>query len=194
MAPESGAKKRRRQQEHKLIESQRGSMFKFLKSNTSTSSNPDELALVVVWEQNNVDVEDDVDTEDNVQVNADSDNVSDHHDKSASVDDEPVSVSVDIYDPVNWATLGNKERDMLVEKGPIREENITFPLNAKMRHFSYSHYSRQMSNGEVRDRRWLVYSRSVAKVFCFSCKLFNPINCNGEVHCYFYMNIVVGYT
>jgi hypothetical protein len=84
-------------------------MFKFLKSNASTSSNPDELALVVVEEQNNVDVEDDVGTEDDVQVNADSDNVADHHDKSASVDDEPVPVCVDIYDPANWAALGNKE-------------------------------------------------------------------------------------
>ncbi|XP_047051748.1 uncharacterized protein LOC124657206 [Lolium rigidum] len=123
-------------------------MFKFLKSNASTSSNPDELALVAVGEQNKVDVEDDVGTEDDVQVNADSDNVTDHHDKSASVDDEPVPVSVDIYDPVNWATLGNKERDMLVEKGPIIEENITFRSYAKKRHLSYSHYTRQMSNGE----------------------------------------------
>ncbi|KAM0886901.1 hypothetical protein ACQ4PT_029373 [Festuca glaucescens] len=81
-------------------------------SNASTSSNPDELALVVVEEQNNVDVEDDAGTEDDIHVNADSDNVSDHHDKSASVDDEPVPVNVDFYDPANWATLGNKERDM----------------------------------------------------------------------------------
>jgi hypothetical protein len=35
-------------------------MFKLLKSSASTSSNPDELALVVVGEENNVDVEDDV--------------------------------------------------------------------------------------------------------------------------------------
>jgi hypothetical protein len=75
-------------------------MFKFLKSNASTSSNPDELALVVGG-HTNVDVEDDVGTEDGVHVNADSDNVSDHHDKSASADDEPVPVSVDIYDPTN---------------------------------------------------------------------------------------------
>jgi hypothetical protein len=103
-----------------------------------------------VGEQNNVDVKNDVGTEDDVQVNADSDNVTDHHDKSASVDDEPVPVSVDIYDPTNWASFGNKERDMLVEKGPMREKNITFRSDAKKRHFSYSHYTRQMSNGEVR--------------------------------------------
>jgi hypothetical protein len=115
MVPESGAKKRKRKhEEHKLIESQRGSMFKFFKSNTSTSTNLDELALVVVGEQNNVDVEDDVCTKDEVHANTDSDNVSDHHDKSASVDDEPVPIGVDIYDPTNWDTLGNNERDMLV--------------------------------------------------------------------------------
>jgi hypothetical protein len=44
MTPEFGAKKRkRRDQEQKLIESQRGSFHKFFKSNTSTSRNPDDL-------------------------------------------------------------------------------------------------------------------------------------------------------
>jgi hypothetical protein len=153
MPPESGAKKRRRrQQEQKLIESQRESFHNFLKSNTGTSRNPDELALVVVGEQNNVDPEDNVGTEEDVHINADDDNVSNHDHESANVDDEPEPVSVDIYNPANWGTLDNKARDILVEKGPIREENITFPLKGKRR-FSYSHYSRYMSNGEIRDRK-----------------------------------------
>ena len=51
MKPLSGAAKRKRAKEkEKLIDLQRGSIHKFLKSNTSTSKNPYELTLVLVGE------------------------------------------------------------------------------------------------------------------------------------------------
>ena len=106
-----------------------GSLFKYYKSDTSTPRNPDELAIVLASDRTNGNSEDDGDTpiEGNADVNMDDTNVSDHEPifnscavEYTSVDEEPVSV--DIYDPSNWGNLDNKARDILVEKGPKREE------------------------------------------------------------------------
>ncbi|XP_026396830.1 zinc finger MYM-type protein 1-like [Papaver somniferum] len=62
--------------------------------------------------------------------------------------------------------------DFLIENGPRRVEDYVFPYDKFREHFSRKHYTRKMTNGEKQDRRWLVYSTSLNKVFCFCCKLF----------------------
>lgn len=76
------------------------------------------------------------------------------------------------FDPRVWDGLDAKMKDILVEKGPIREvePNFDFPVDAIGRHFPYDYFTRKLRNGDLIDRKWLVYSKKPNKVFC--CKLF----------------------
>ena len=98
--------------------------------------------------------------------------------KNTSVDEESVC-HMDIYDSRNWDNLDNKARDILVKKAPIREDNIVFSLDDNLMHFVYSHYQRKMSNGELCDRKWLVYSKHLDKCICY--KIFNSTKCNSSL-------------
>jgi hypothetical protein len=55
--------------------------------------------------------------------------------ENTSLDEEHVC-RLDIYDPGYWDNLDNKARDILVEKGRIREDNIVFPFDDNLRNFS----------------------------------------------------------
>ncbi|XP_026438769.1 zinc finger MYM-type protein 1-like isoform X2 [Papaver somniferum] len=88
---------------------------------------------------------------------------------------------IDMFDPANWNTIDKKLVDFLVEKGPMRIDNIKFPRDSKGDHFSSTYYFRRMSNFEKQERRWLVYSTSLDKVFFFCCKLFKKRETNYQL-------------
>lgn len=91
------------------------------------------------------------------------------------------SLTLNIYDPRVWDGLNSKMRDLLVEKGPIRENNINFPKDKCNRGFSTYYFDQKLRNGELVDRKWLVYSKELNKVFCFCCKVVKKIRAKSNL-------------
>lgn len=112
-------KKKRRADE--LLESQRGAIENFVikKVDTSKQEPNENLESSKVGNENLEDL-----NVENVVLNED-ENVP----NLSNIEDEPSHPFKDIYDPRNWDNLNNNERDILVEKGHIREMNLTFPLD-----------------------------------------------------------------
>jgi hypothetical protein len=74
------------------------------------------------------------------------------------INDVSNSIVSNIYDPGQWENIDTKLRDLLVEYGLIRDNNINFFKDENPKHFSITLYVRKLSNGENNDRKWLVYS------------------------------------
>ena len=55
--------------------------------------------------------------------------------ENLGIDEEELILPLDFYDPRNWDNLDKKARDLLVEKGPIREMNLVFPKDNTSWHF-----------------------------------------------------------
>jgi hypothetical protein len=72
----------------------------------------------------------------------------------------------------NEKNIDTKLRDLLIENGLICI-NIDFPKTENSGYFSSTYYIQKLSNGEQHNRKWLVYSTELDRVFCFCCKLFN---------------------
>ncbi|XP_074346981.1 uncharacterized protein LOC141685794, partial [Apium graveolens] len=69
-------------------------------------------------------------------------------------DQEQEIAYVNVYDPSSWTNLDNKTRDIIIEKGSVRESNLDYPLDDNNRHFSYTYFSRKLNNGEISERKW----------------------------------------
>ncbi|KAK9740773.1 hypothetical protein RND81_03G059100 [Saponaria officinalis] len=99
-----------------------------------------------------------------VSIDDNEDNV---ENESNLPNDEPniSNTLIDIYDPMNWTNLDNKTRDIIT----------TFSKYTKLIFISKYTELTKMNNVEISDRKWLVYSKHVDKVFYFCCKLFKSI-------------------
>lgn len=79
-------------------------------------------------------------------------------------------------DPGMWTfPITDSQRHDIVQSGPTQQLNNSdedYPKDDDHRHFSNFHFSRKLINGETQHRRWLVYSNSQNKIFCFPCRLF----------------------
>ena len=91
--------------------------------------------------------------------------------EEASVNMLDLEKDVDVnYDPGLWGIINNTKRVMLVKEGLIKilKENNEFQKEPnRSRYFSSKLYTCDRPNGEKQERKWLVYSNGLDRVFCF---------------------------
>ncbi|KAG5890874.1 hypothetical protein JTB14_002817 [Gonioctena quinquepunctata] len=68
--------------------------------------------------------------------------------------------------------LTDKDRKILVEQGPFRENSAKYRIDAEGKKFSDKYYTRTLANSEEIKRDWPVYSSRSDSVYCFCFKLF----------------------
>ncbi|XP_058741791.1 uncharacterized protein LOC131614186 [Vicia villosa] len=180
-----------------LVKSQAGALDKFLTkepqvSNENVDNIEVEILDSVTIENDNLDgvaIENDNldsvpienDNLDNIPIENDSlDNMliveevnNDDDDNLEEVNNDDDNIDYDIFDPRNWDRLQPQLIDLLVVKGPKRDNSISKgPKDSLNRRFTANLYTRALANGEMCDRDWLVYSKELDRLFCFCCKVF----------------------
>jgi hypothetical protein len=85
-----------------------------------------------------------------------------------------------LSDPAKWPTvLCQCLQNEIVLQGPTNcpADLKCVPVGENGRHFSATFFDKCLPNGETVARKWLMYSPSVEKVFCYCCKLFGGDRC-----------------
>ncbi|XP_060959309.1 uncharacterized protein LOC115720250 [Cannabis sativa] len=168
----SGALKRKEKSKKKvLLKKQVGSLNKYFGNNKVETSITNAIEDELDCENNVNEVKDQVvnDKEEESQ------NVNENENENVNEKclDDKNSFPLDIDNLGNWNKIDHNMIDFLVERGPKRVNDVTYIKDAFGRSFSSTHYTRDLPNREKQDRKWLVYSVSQNKVFCFCCKLFS---------------------
>ena len=57
-----------------------------------------------------------------------------------NINKERFSLDLDITNPKNWKTIDQDLIDLLVKRGPPRENVVNFPKDSEKRHFSSAFY------------------------------------------------------
>jgi hypothetical protein len=183
---ESGHQKRqKRQRREEFLQSQRGSLDKFVIKEPQVT--PSDNQIQETGNHPNI-VEIEIESENNSEQVFDNTNDLDSSPAAANIDDATTSnigdssFQPDIFDPRYWDSLNSKQINILAEKGSKRDLSIQKgPKDRFSRRFSARFYTRILSNGEECDRDWLVYSKELDRVYCFSCKVFAKGHRKGQL-------------
>ncbi|XP_035843097.1 zinc finger MYM-type protein 1-like [Helianthus annuus] len=200
---ESGHSKRlKKRKQEALIESKKGALIKFCTpttsqptndSDTPTNNKPTNDSDTPTNNEpiNNIDTPtnnepiNNIDTPTNNEPTNDSDTPTNNEPTN---DEKPTNdefttdeIPINFVDPSQWNNISIDLRDILVEKGPIKIHDYDFPQDENSRSFITSHYMRTLPNGEMLERKWLIYSIDLDRAFCFYCKLFNVNRCTSSL-------------
>lgn len=111
--------------------------------------------------------------------------------QSTSEDIYQTDSYVDLFDPAFWNKSDKKLIDYLILEG-VEQVTTFFPKDKKGRRFSVKHYMQVLPNNESIKRSWLIYSKTLNKIFCFCCFFLIPILKLLLNHLYQMLVVVIG--
>jgi hypothetical protein len=81
---------------------------------------------------------------------------------------------INLSDPALWPKIRDKKMiDHLILHGPKKVQLTYYPQDENGRHFSDSHCFRKLVKNGFIPLRWLMYSETADRVFCFCCLSFD---------------------